>query len=231
MGKVRALLIVTGIVAAVFVVGAILVAVLGREGTRTERIAGEIRKVELLSERGAATIRGGGDSGAELTSHDRWVLVRPEVSAALEDGVLTVDVSCPRLSLVSCSSDVELTVPANVQLEVKTIRGHMEVDGIDGAMTVLSEDGDVVVRGGPPRLESRSVTGSVTAELGARPDRVLLRSETRDVRLTVPSGTYRLTADSTLEGEDVTGITSDPSAVRELIASSGSGRVIVTGTP
>lgn len=231
MGKLRALVIIAAVVVGVFVVGAILVAVLGREGTRGQRLQGEVRKVELLSERGAATIRAGAASGAELTAHDRWVVVRPEVRATLEDGTLRVKVSCPRLSLVSCSSDIVLTVPPTVQLDVKTVRGRLEVDGIDGPMTVLSEDGDVAVRGGPPTLESRSVTGTVTADLTARPDRVLLRSETRDVRLAVPAGTYRLTADSTLGGETVTGITADPAAARELIASSGKGEVTVTGTP
>ncbi|MFN8123227.1 MAG: hypothetical protein U0237_12445 [Thermoleophilia bacterium] len=231
MGKVRALLIIAAVVLGVFVVGAILVAILGREGTRTLRLQGEVRKVELLSERGAATLRAGSASGAEITAHDRWIVVRPEVDASIEDGTLRVKVSCPSLSLVSCSSDIVVTVPPTAQLDVKTVRGRMEVDGLDGPMRVLSEDGDVAVRGGPPTLDARSVTGTVTADLGARPDRVLLRSETRDVRLTVPSGTYKLTADSTLGGETVTGITSDPAAPRELIASSGKGEVFVTGTP
>lgn len=231
MGKLRALIVVAAIVLGVFVVGAILVAVLGREATSTQRLRGEVRKVELLSERGAATIRAGAAEGAEVVAHDRWVVVRPEVRATLEDGTLKVTVSCPRLSLVSCSSDVVVTVPPGVRLDVKTVRGRMEVDGIGGPMTVLSEDGDVAVRGGPPTIEARSVTGSVTAELTARPDRALLRSETGDARLTVPAGAYALTADSTQGGETVTGITADPDAARELIASSGGGEVVVTGTP
>jgi len=230
VGKVRALLIVAAVVVGVFVVGAVLVAVLGREGTRTQRVQGEVRKVELLSERGAVAIRAGAASGAELTAHDRWVVVRPDVTATLEEGTLRVRVTCPTLSLVSCSSDIVLTVPSTAQLDVKAVRGHMAVDGIDGPMSVLSEDGDVTVRGAPPTLETRSVTGTITARLTARPDRVLARSETSDVRLTVPAGTYRLTADSTQGGETVTGITADAASPRELIASSGRGEVTVTGT-
>ena len=231
MGKLRALLIIAGIVAAVFVVGAILVALLGREATRTQLLDGEIRRVEVLSERGALTIRPGAATGAELVATEHWVLKGPDVVATVTDGTLRVDVTCPRLSLVSCSADLDLRVPESAVLELKTVRGNLRVDGLDGAMTVLSEDGDVSVRGAPATLDSRSVTGAVTAELSVRPDKVILRSETRDVRLVVPSGDYAITADSTLGGERVEGLTSVPTSGRTLVASSGKGDVAVVAGP
>jgi len=231
VGKLRALLIVAGIVLSVFVVGAILVAVLSREGTRTQRVDGEITRVEVLSERGALTVRAGAPGGADLVSRERWILIGPDVDATVRDGTLRVDVTCPRMSLVSCSADLDLGVPQGVALEVKTIRGNLEVDGLDGAMTVLSEDGDVTVRGAPPSVDARSVTGRVTAELSSPPDTVTLRSETQDVRLVMPSGAYDIQADSTLGSERVEGVRDVPDSPRTIIASSGAGNVSVTATP
>lgn len=231
MGKLRALLIVGGIVVTVFVVGAILVAVLGREATRTQRLDGEITRVEVLSERGALTVRAGAAGGADLVSRERWILTGPDVVATVRDGTLRVDVTCPRLSLVSCSADLDLRVPAGALLEVKTIRGNLAVDGLDGAMTVLSEDGDVTVRGAPPTLDARSVTGRVTAELSARPDRVILRSETQDVRLVIPAGDYAIQADSTVGTERVEGVRAVSGSPRSIIASSGAGDVTVLAAP
>lgn len=232
MGKLRALLIVAGIVLSVFVVGAILVAVLSREGTRTQRVDGQITRVEVLSERGALTVRAGAPGGADLVSRERWILIGPDVVATVRDGTLRVDVTCPRMSLVSCSADLDLRVPPGVVLELKTIRGNMVVDGLGGeAMKVLSEDGDVTVRGAPVTLDSRSVTGRVTAELSSRPDKVILRSETENVRLVVPAGDYAIEADSTVGTERVEGLRNVPGAPRSIVASSGAGDVTVLAGP
>ncbi len=231
MGKLRALGIVTAIVLGVFVIGAVLVAILSQDERSERSLEGDISRVEVLSERGALTIRAGAPTGATVAERRRWVLAGPEVTAEITDGTLRIDVTCPAVSVISCSADLDVSVPPSSVLDVKTVRGRLEVRGVNGTMDVISEDGDVFVQGGPSRLESISVTGDVTAELSERPDLVRMRSETGDMRLVVPGGDYAITANSALDEERVEGLTSVTGAARVLEVSSGRGRVVVSATP
>jgi DUF4097 and DUF4098 domain-containing protein YvlB len=227
--KTRALVLILGIVLAVFLVGAALVPLLSRDSTSTERLAGTVTEVRVDSERGAVTVRAGEGDGARVTQRRKWILVGPEVRTDLADGVLTVDVSCPALSIASCSADVDVAVPASARADLKTVRGLLSVEGLRGPVRAISEDGDVRVDAPAREVTAASVTGRVDVRVPVVPESVTGQSETGDVTLTVPGGAYRLTVVSRVGGAAVDGVVDDRGASRSLTARTGSGDVRVTG--
>ncbi|MFN8110556.1 MAG: hypothetical protein U0Y82_12040 [Thermoleophilia bacterium] len=227
MGKSRALLIITSLVLGVFVVGAVLVVLLKRSSDGATRVAGTVTSVEVYSERGAATVRAGAPGDATVSWHSSWILSRPRVTTGLQDGVLRVRVTCPGWSFVSCSSDVVVTVPPAALVNAKTVRGRLDVEGITGDTVALSEDGDVVLRGGPTTLRTASVTGTVDVRLSAVPRKVEIRTETHNIHLELPSAAYALTATSTRGHVRLAGVANAPDSPNHVSVSSGAGNVEV----
>ncbi|MCB9012079.1 MAG: DUF4097 family beta strand repeat protein [Actinobacteria bacterium] len=230
MEKKRALLIIAAIVLSVFVVGAVLVVFLSRTASETYALPADITSLTVDSERGSVTISADpGAPGIDATS--RWILSAPTVEIQVDGGHATVGVSCPGWAFASCSADLEVRVPAGVELDAKTVRGALEVVGVQGPIDAISEDGTVRVEGGPSRLTARSVTGDVQARLTAAPSTLNLRSETGDVTAEIPAGTYALDVTSTEGTATVTGLTDQEGAAHTVSASSGIGNVVVRAAP
>jgi hypothetical protein len=227
--KTRALLIIAAIVVGVFVIGAALIPILTRDSRESARVEGPVRSVVVDSERGAVLVRAGEAGGATVAQHRKWILVGPEVDVDLTDGVLRVDVSCPALSVASCSADLDLAVPEDVAVDVKTVRGHLDVRGVRGTVKAVSEDGDVTVDAPSERVTAAAITGTVDVRTPVSPVTVTAQSETHDVIVRVPPGDYRLALFSGVGSTSVVGVTDDRTAPRSLTARSGSGDVRVTG--
>ncbi len=225
--KVRALLVIAAIVVGLFVLGAILVPVLSRDDTSRVGLDRAVRRVEVSSERGGVSVSPG---PAAVETRRRYILSAPTVRTSLAAGVLRVEVTCPGWAFASCSADVRVTAPASAEVDVDAVRGDVRVTGMAAPVRAVSEDGDVAVSGpGSAMVEARSVTGAVEAVLTTPALRLVARSETAGVRVTVPAGAYRL--DVTSERGAVTvgeGIRRAPGAARRIEAHSGIGDVTVT---
>jgi len=228
VGRFRALGIVAGIVLGIFVLGAVFVALASQESSRQTTLDGPVSRVEVLSERGAVTLRGG-SGPVRIAERRKWILSEPTVSANVADGVLTIRVTCPSWAFASCSADVTADVPAAAVIDAKTVRGRLEVDGITADVKAVSEDGDVAVSGvSADTVEARAVTGDVAVELRTVPRVVRMRSETGDVTLRLPAAAYAVRADSAVGTERLDGITNTPGAARSLEVTSGKGAVVVS---
>lgn len=228
MSKRRALLSIAAVVGGLFLVGAILVPVLSRDDTVVTGYAGrDVRRVEVTSDRGAVHVRAGDPRVEQRRS---WILGAPDVTQALVDGVLRVNVTCPSWSVVSCSADVTVTVPADVEVSVDAVRGDVTVTGMGGDVTALSEDGSVgVAASRSNRVEARSVTESVTVTSRVPPRLVRARSETGGVTITIPAGEYAVDAVSAEGDTVVEGVRDVAAAAGRIEARSGLGDIRVIG--
>lgn len=226
--KLAALLKIAAVVVGVFLIGALLVPVLSRSDSGVTDLSGAtVRAVRISTDRGAAVVRPG---TPRVEQKRTWILSAPRVESRVEDGTLTVDVTCPNWAFVSCSADVVVQAPATADVSVDATRGNVVVTGMSAAVTARSEDGSVRVEGTSTTVAASSVTKPVTVVLnGAVPDEVSARSETGDVSVTVPRGTYRVTAQSVKATARVEGLTRDATAAANITAHSGIGDVTVTG--
>jgi hypothetical protein len=202
----------------------------------------------------AAVVRGGtGDvrvSGdPTLTvAHVRWHATfigdAPTVHAALEDGVLSVDVDCP--SSPVCSVDLELAIPAGAAVDVDAGTGDLLLEDLSGELLVSGGTGDVTLTriSGPTMVDLG--TGDVTGEALASPTSVSVGTGdvrltldvaapttvdggTGDVSLVVPAGAYDLVLESGTGDISFAGVTDDPEAQVGLQVRVGTGDITVNG--
>lgn len=92
-----------------------------------------------------------------------------------------------------------LTVPNGTDLEVQTVHGDIDVDGVRGRLETSSVNGNVRVRGGREHVEVNTVQGTVEVtdasgriEVNSVNDRVTLARISGDVNVTVVNGGVRL---------------------------------------
>jgi DUF4097 and DUF4098 domain-containing protein YvlB len=94
--------------------------------------------------------------------------------------------------------DYLLTVPAAMNLDLRTSDGDITVDGTMGEVTVRASDGDVIIRGGSGRVSARTSDGSITVE--GVDGRIHLESSDGDIRVEGAAGDIEIEAtDGTVE--------------------------------
>jgi DUF4097 and DUF4098 domain-containing protein YvlB len=96
------------------------------------------------------------------------------------------------VNLQASSGDVQLRdVNGAVNLTVES--GTIDIDGVDGTATLAASSGDISARniGGATQVDNQS--GTVTVSL-TKPESVRVRAESGDIDVTVPKGSYTVTA-------------------------------------
>jgi hypothetical protein len=110
--------------------------------------------------------------------------------------------------------DYRITLPAGVQLELKTVNGGVEVEGVVGGLQVSSVNGGIEIRGANGPVHATTVNGGIHAQYGAAPTGGRHRISTTNggVSVMLPEGTG-----GRLEGRTVNGSVSCelPLEVRE----------------
>ena len=118
------------------------------------------------------------------------------------------------------SVDYELTVPAWIAIKIESHQGDVDIDGLAGAVTINTTEGDITLRnfGGAATVES--IDGNVIVEGGK--GRVQAKTTDGDITITKASGELLVESiDGTIKMTDVTATALEASTVDGDILYSG----------
>jgi hypothetical protein len=193
----------------------------------------EVLRVEIVVGRGDVELVGGGLDEVRVRRTDHFAYDHsPTEVRTLEDGVARIESSCQDLLIGSCSADYRVTVSDNVpvvvhaphgSIRLESYRGSAELDTSSGNISVMSFCGFV--------LQATTKSGNVDVQASCSADRLELRSDTGNVRATVPTGRYRVDAATSHGTATVQGVTSADDAPWSIQALSNTGHVTLSGTP
>lgn len=197
------------------------------------RVVGSLDAIDL--DVGSASVEiTGGDAGAlEVERTDEFAFGRPpRETRSVRLGVLSITTRCPDTVVGTCRARYRMSVADNVQVNVQTTSGRVRIIGLNASARVVTGSGDVAVDGFCGfQLSAISASGNVRGAADCPPDRVQLRSDSGDVRAVVPTGRYRVDANSDRGTARVTDVVVTDSATYAVQAISGSGDVRVDGSP
>lgn len=136
--------------------------------------------VRITSQRGWISVKPGGGAAVDVVAHVR--ATTPEryetaqvVAVRETDGSVTVRLDWPGTVNVGETAGLEVTVPAEADVDVRTPQGRLSVTGLRGELFLRTGDGDIEVvnHRGPVRAETGSgrvdvveVTGPVVVRSG-----------------------------------------------------------------
>jgi hypothetical protein len=211
-------------------------------------LTGEVRRA-VVHVTGSVDITVGPADRVEIDRRSTFGMTRPRVVETLEDGLLTVRVTCPGGVSVICDNDVDLVVPADVSFtidalgtRVADVTGDVEVDSGAGSVHLerLTGDLDVVVGGGSiegqdlrsTRVRASAGAGSVDLGFVVPPEDVDASSGAGSVLIWLPEGdeTYRVDADAGAGSDQVT-VRTDQTSDRAVRANAGAGSAEVHYQP
>lgn len=198
----------------------------------TSVVRGQLEGIVLDAGDGSVEVLGGGErAGVQLRRRDEAAFGHtPDVERVVRNGMLRLRGRCPRGVLTSCKSSWRLVVPDNIPVTVVTDDGDVAMRGFRGSARLRTVSGHVTVRQFCGfALEARTETGAVDADATCPLARLSLRSRDGDVRAAVPTGRYRLDAVSDEGDETIDGITAADEAPFQVQALSTTGDVRVEG--
>jgi DUF4097 and DUF4098 domain-containing protein YvlB len=180
--------IVIGVVSALALlalIGAVLAANgLGQTKHRTRTLHGPVNRIEVDSDAGDLRLRTAPEADVTVRETRKFSSEEPEVSVALRDGVLRIEVRCGGLFTFSCSDDLDVTVPDTIRTAALQLdSGDADVTGLEGERFAIETDsGDVHVRDIRGALALAADSGDVQAE--ATTGSLTLDSDSGDVGAT-----------------------------------------------
>jgi hypothetical protein len=152
-----------------------------RSITDDANVSGPLTAVQLSADDGDITIHTGPGAGAAVhrTIHYRGS-TKPQPRQQVTNGVLTFVKGC-----ANCSIDYDLTVPASVQVRIRTGSGSIRVADV-AAADIQAGSGDVGVRNVPGAVRAHTGSGSVRVDsVGAQND---LHTSSGDIVATALGG-------------------------------------------
>jgi hypothetical protein len=206
-----------------------------------------VRHVTIDNDAGSIRLRPSPNRTLSIDRKETRGLTKPAYSERMEGDRLVVDADC-RVGFSSwCSVELEVAVPAGVDVDASGGGGSVRADGIDGGLRLRSSGGSITVVGGGAVLDLESSGGSVDVESG-RAEQVKARSSGGSVRvrsavvprnvdarssgggvtIEVPEGptAYRVDASSS-GGSSRTQVRTDPTSDRRITARSSGGSTTV----
>jgi hypothetical protein len=194
-------------------------------------VVGTLNAIDLDLGEASVEITGGASGPVEVQRTDEFAFGRPpRESVSVQVGVLRIASRCPDTVLGMCRARYRISVRDNVQLNVQTTSGQVRVIGLNASSRITTGSGDIAVDGFCGfQLTALSASGSVRGAAGCSPDRVQLRSNSGDVHAIVPTGRYRVDANSDLGSARVRNLVVADDAPYAVQAISGSGDVLVDG--
>jgi putative adhesin len=198
--------------------------------TTSYRVLGDLARIRL--DLGAANVEIDGGGGAvEVRRVDEFAFGHPSTERrSVAAGRLTIVSRCPRQVLGDCRASYRVTVPDNVAVEVVTSSGAVRLTGVRASVQVQTSSGGVAAGGFCGfSLRAISEAGNVSAAADCSTERLELRSRSGNVHAVVPTGRYRVDAESDTGRRRVRGITEDDDAPYQVQALSTTGDVTVDG--
>lgn len=148
------------------------------------------------------------------------------VGYGLADDVLTVFDDCHE---DPCSVDLNVELPANLALSLRTGSGDVRLDNLRGDISLATGSGDIAGHG-LAGVKFSAETGSGDARLELSPARrVHLKTGSGDVALTVPGGVYRLDVSTGSGDQKLAGVSNDANAEDSIDVTTGSGDLKIEG--
>lgn len=184
--------------------------------------AGDVRVEEVM---GARQVR------VQARLHGAWHL--PELTHEVRGNELAVDGECADRWPGECFTDLVVTVPAGMHVEVRTAMGDVSASATSGDLALHSSTGDVTA------VDVRSTAVDVGTDLGdvdlgfaSPPADVAVTAGTGDVHVTVPAdGTaYAVQTFSDL-GNQRTTVPLDANAARSIDVRTSLGEIRVGTAP
>lgn len=190
---------------------------------------GHVREVVVDNRVGDVTVRvGPRGTRARLDLTRTWEFAEPRTVTGGDGGTYRIRASCPRsLSLGSCSVDVDLTLPPEVSLDLRSTNGDVTVVRPDSRAVLRSTHGDVTVHeGAGAAVEASTTSGDVRLEFTRAATGVRASSLRGDVVVVVPKdGTRYAVRASAPRGGTQIEVPRDAEARRRLELSSSTGTV------
>ena len=239
-----AVVVLLVIVAAALVVVSV---VLDRTSVQRHAIKGPVSAIVVRSSAGDVDLVPAG-TRLEVRETRHYVFAKPKLEQSVSGGVLTIKSDC-NTKVVTCYSDLRVTVPPGAAVTVEADSGDVEAGELGARNARLrSDSGDVrlelvgrqqlasartdsghvdVVAAAARTIDAQSDSGDVTVDAAARPHRTVALSDSGDVTVTVPPGAYAVDAKTDSGDVKVEGITIDEGAPSSIQARTDSGDVTV----
>jgi len=154
----------------------------------TYRVIGTLSTVDLDLGAAPVQIAGGAGGAVEVRRTEDFAFGRPpRETRRVQGGVFKLDSRCPATVLGTCRASYRIAIPDNVQVNIRTSSGRVQIAGLNGSARVSTTSGAIAIDGFCGfTVVATSVSGDVRAGADCSPDRVELRSSSGNVRAVVP---------------------------------------------
>ena len=195
------------------------------------RVIGTLSAIELELDDADVEIVGGEAGPIQVVRTEEFAFGRPPRDEhGVQDGVLRISSSCPDAIVGTCRASYRLLVRDNVQVSVRSSTGRVRIAGLNGSARIETGSGPIAVDGFCGfRLTATSGSGDVRGAADCSPDRMELRSASGDVHAIVPTGRYRVDANTDRGSVQVRNLIPSEDASFTVQAISGGGDVLVEG--
>lgn len=202
---------------------------LHRQEDSTTVVTQPVRRLIVRADVGNVDIRAGLTSNVVVMRHDTWLLHHPRVRLSYAGGALTVQTNCGGLrSVLRCRTNLAIDAPPDVDVDVRTDAGDVDLRGLSGRADIRTGSGDIRThRLEPIVIRAATDAGNVALDLFGEPARTEARSTAGDVRIVVPFGSYRVDATTDAGTVDVVGLIRDDLAPQAIDAVTDAGDITV----
>jgi hypothetical protein len=202
---------------------------LHRDATTRAVLSSPVHKIIVRADAGDVDVRAGLTGDVVLTRRDAWVVDRPTVNEHYADGVLTIKTRCGGLKAVlRCRSNLRIDAPPEVDVQIRTEAGDVDLRGLSGRADVQTASGDIRThRLEPVTVRATTDAGNVSLDLFGEPVRTEAESNGGDVRVTVPYGPYHVDATTAAGNVKVEGLIRDDLAPQAIDALTNAGDITV----
>jgi DUF4097 and DUF4098 domain-containing protein YvlB len=211
--RLRIIIGVVSALALLALVGAVIAANgLSQTERQTRTLQGPVNRIEVDSDAGDLRLRTATGAGVTVRETRKFSSNEPDVSVALRDGVLRIEVRCDGVFTFRCSDDLDVTVPDTIRTAALQLdSGDADVVGLEGErFAIESDSGDVHAQDIRGALALGADSGDVNAEATTGP--LTLDSDSGDVGATrVVTAGVTATTDS---GDVVLDLETSPEKVK-----------------
>jgi hypothetical protein len=205
-----------------------------------------VRRLVVDNGAGSIRLRPSPDATLRIDRRETRGLTTPSYSERLANGRLVIEADCAG-PLGWCQVQLDIAVPAGVDVDASGSHGSIRADGLDAGLRIRSSGGSITVVGSGPVLDlgssggsvhveaaratevkARSSGGSVRVRSAVVPGTVEARSSGGSVTVEVPDGPTAYRVDATARGgSSRTQVRTDPTSDRHITAHSSGGSVTV----
>jgi hypothetical protein len=182
----------------------------GSTGKHTNRFTyRNVDAIVLDNTQGHVHITAGPSKGVTVERTAQTLFTKTTSSAYLRGRVLHLSSRCHG---TACQVDYRINTPTGVRLQITEQNATVSIDGTPGNLAVTSTD-----------------EGDLTFDLAKAPQHLRASTHNGEIGITLPRGTYAVTARANDGNRTITGITVDQHARHTVHASADSGDITING--